>query len=486
MQHTADQPAPTPASVAWEAAVGRAPASGSVLVIGAGATSAAIRMARNGDEVTLLVATQTAAEAGRQQLDEFPHAVRSRLTLRHDELAALPASGQFSQIIEVLDDAGGWCMPDPRIRHARLEAGGRYRIVIPLAPEGLGGDPMDAGRESWSLLAGYFDQIAIDTVAGAVVIASQRRHEPIENGEAAEPPAQVDDLLTIFAAALHRGLSMMLRQRLTSNERDAQRLRAQLEGAVAARNTYDVQLRHAIGDRSAVEKRLEDLKRQAEVWQRQVQSLTEELASIRKDKDQQIQELRQQSRRLEERGKTLGLAAPRVDLLKHGEVRAGAARGKLPRIVVLEHSADEVAFHLEASDPRAGDFAELTVPLTLPPRKAARWVTSLWVHSPYSSDKVSGNIAWQVLVDGKPVLEEDCSSWPHKSLIRVFLAGRDTPYRLTVRTLAVVNCKPWSFGRAGRLHVSDIRHEPIEGGPTSAVTSTSPYAVVMVQPTSAR
>lgn len=174
-----------------------------------------------------------------------------------------------------------------------------------------------------------------------------------------------------------------------------------------------------------------------------------------------------------------GLPAPEVPDAAVDLSRAALRGGSVARPdsdvgVQVSREHGWVEFQIDRNDPRQGDFAQLDVQLDHADGEGRTAVLSLL--SPYCRPQLAGRIVYQVLLNGVPVLEEDVAMWDSVTTVRIVWTAIGEGSVLGVRVLALRDCEPWNWGRAGRVVVLQLSHRSFPGRPASQVFSTSPFA----------
>jgi len=161
--------------------------------------------------------------------------------------------------------------------------------------------------------------------------------------------------------------------------------------------------------------------------------------------------------------------------LAHASLRGGSVvrpDGDVGVRVSREHG--RVEFQIDRNDPRQGDYALLDVHLDHAAGDGRTAILSLL--SPYCRPQLAGRIVYQVLLNGVPVIEEDVAMWDSVTTVRIVWSAIGERSILGVRVLALRDCEPWNWGRAGRVVVLNLSHRSFPGRPALQVFSTSPFA----------
>lgn len=168
-------------------------------------------------------------------------------------------------------------------------------------------------------------------------------------------------------------------------------------------------------------------------------------------------------------------AQPGQTDLSDGTVVSGSLADPARRVpVVSSLSNNLVMFHLHASDPRKGDFAAYRLGLQHPPGQPA--TVHLRIHSPYHRPKNRGRLAYQLLLDGQVLLEEDVALWPYPNDVRILWTPLRPSTELAVRVVALRDCEPWSWGRAGRIFLRDLLFTDCPADARPGIYVTSPFS----------
>ena len=172
-----------------------------------------------------------------------------------------------------------------------------------------------------------------------------------------------------------------------------------------------------------------------------------------------------------------------VDLdLDEASIKGGSLLDKSAVVpVVWERDSTKLWFHMEASDPRRGDFAEFAIPIKHESNQGQTLAVRL--RQPYWRPKNQGRLVYQVLLDDRILLEEDAAFWSEINTIRVIWRSVGVESHLRIRAVAKKDCKPWNWGRAGRLLVLGISHRVCEHDGPLTILNTSPFSRTLTMQT---
>jgi polysaccharide pyruvyl transferase CsaB len=162
--------------------------------------------------------------------------------------------------------------------------------------------------------------------------------------------------------------------------------------------------------------------------------------------------------------------------LRKAVVRSGSLLDPQAEVpIVFRRESARAWFHLEQSDPRRGDFAALSLPIQ---HEVGEGHTALlYIRSPYMRPRNAGNLAYQVLLNGNIVLEEDIADWDETNAVRILWQADRAESDLQVRVVAKRDTKPWTWGKAGRILISGVTERKCEYAGPVKVYATSPFSL---------
>jgi len=443
-----------------------------VLVVGTSSIDLPMALARKQSNVTWVEDDLALLELARAEHGRLPQSLRKRIALLHAPLDA----GELGQtkFDLVVGNVATMLRRYGNVAAAlwtALSPGGVVLVLDDIASDRAGCDG-NGGYVEWLLqhLHVCFHAFSATEVAGRFTLLGKRRDEQREVAFADFLAAECDAVeLRDWELRVVRGRAGHYAERLASvlesTRSETRRLQEQLQGAVAARQTYDLELRYLLQVKDELLTQQNKLRRELETTRHQCATEKRGLVTQRREAERELTQLRE----------SLGMGGSAVDLRK-GQVIAASVEGEAREHVVLRHSENEALFHLADSGPSKGDFAELQVPIEVPDADYVK--ISFWVQSPYVSDKHFGFMAYQILVDATLLLEEDCARWKRNTYVQIFTKNVPGQLQLRVRSVAISDCKSWNFGLAGRIRVADVQCMPVETVPERAVVSTSPWANV--------
>ncbi len=151
-----------------------------------------------------------------------------------------------------------------------------------------------------------------------------------------------------------------------------------------------------------------------------------------------------------------------------------------PSIASVELTADRATLAYAIGAPQPDQTIGLRFPLTVPAGEPC--AISCTVESPYVRRRNTKWIAYQVAVDGTPVLEEDLALWERPNVISIELVPDSSSIDLTIRLVPLRPCKDWSWQRPSRLLIESVRVVPVAEGGDLRVGASSPHAQLLVAP----
>ena len=148
-----------------------------------------------------------------------------------------------------------------------------------------------------------------------------------------------------------------------------------------------------------------------------------------------------------------------------------------PAIAAVELTADRATLAYAIGAPQPDQAIGLSFPLAVTVGEPC--VVSCVVTSPYVRRRNRKWIAYQVVIDGTPVVEEDVALWGRPNRIDIELVPDRPSIDLTVSLVPLRPCKEWSWQRPSRLVVESVRIAPLPEGGERRVGASSPHCTVL-------
>ena len=148
-----------------------------------------------------------------------------------------------------------------------------------------------------------------------------------------------------------------------------------------------------------------------------------------------------------------------------------------PAIAAVELTADQATLSYAIGAPQPGQSIGLGFRLGATPGEAC--AVSCVVTSPYARRRNTKWIAYQVVLDGTPVVEEDIALWGRPNRIEIELVPDRPSIDLTIRLVPLKPCKDWSWQRPSRIVVESVRVSALAEGGETRVGASSPHASVV-------
>ncbi len=149
-------------------------------------------------------------------------------------------------------------------------------------------------------------------------------------------------------------------------------------------------------------------------------------------------------------------------------------------IASVELTADRATLAYAIGAPQPEQAIGLRFPLTVTAGEPC--VISCTVESPYVRRRNRRWIAYQVLVDGTPVAEEDIALWGPPNAISIEVVPEAPSIDLTVRLVPLRPCKEWSWQRPSRLLIESVCVVALPQGDDLRVGASSPHTRVLTAP----
>lgn len=134
--------------------------------------------------------------------------------------------------------------------------------------------------------------------------------------------------------------------------------------------------------------------------------------------------------------------------------------------------AEEMILQHDASAPKKGDFASASVTLENEANKA--YGLYMQIMSMYKNPECQGYMAYQVMLEGELLLEEDIALWRLPNSVQINWIPEKENSILEIRVVALQDCKPWQWGRASRMIIRDVTLGEVEYKGPMKSTFTSP------------
>lgn len=132
---------------------------------------------------------------------------------------------------------------------------------------------------------------------------------------------------------------------------------------------------------------------------------------------------------------------------------------------------------LYKTNPHKGDFISVNYLVELPRKKSNNnYIISFEVMSPYYNLTVKKRCEYYVLIDDKLLMAEDISDFPGINLITLADNWKENQVKITVQTIAIINCEPWNWGQAMKIKLQKIYISSCPPLSERVVSITSPFA----------
>ncbi|WP_156135311.1 hypothetical protein [Aeromonas taiwanensis] len=138
-----------------------------------------------------------------------------------------------------------------------------------------------------------------------------------------------------------------------------------------------------------------------------------------------------------------------VPLTKSEFISGSNIRDRKPELRFTKKDFSAI-FHLTNSAPLKGDFVSLVT--TIESTRANCLVINL--RTPYANPKLTGRMGVVVEFDGEQVWAQDASSW--KETQQIVIDINIGNHLLKITSIALKNCEPWSWGKAGCVIVERL------------------------------
>lgn len=142
--------------------------------------------------------------------------------------------------------------------------------------------------------------------------------------------------------------------------------------------------------------------------------------------------------------------------------------------------SDGVRILMTRSDPRAGDYVAMTIPLqNLPVGQGVE--IALDLTNPYHNENTVGRgMVYQVLLNDRLLLQEDVALNGDMNQVRIQMVPEHSEAKLVVRVTTSKDLRPWNWGTSASpviVHRVGVRQDPqiLEW----KVTSSSPDAEIL-------
>lgn len=159
------------------------------------------------------------------------------------------------------------------------------------------------------------------------------------------------------------------------------------------------------------------------------------------------------------------------------EFSSGNSKKDVDIPVSYQKYETSAVFYIDKNAPNKNDFAEAIINLKLNPNQLNEIIIHL--KSPFENPKNKGRMKYQVFYDEEPIIEEDISMWRETNQIIIPIKKGTSNLKLKVRIIAIKNCEPWNWGKAGTLIIEKISLR--KGHTVENVTASSPYSKITIR-----
>lgn len=160
--------------------------------------------------------------------------------------------------------------------------------------------------------------------------------------------------------------------------------------------------------------------------------------------------------------------------LEDAKIEAGSLNDPNAEVSVFGKAVDEeIIIQHERSDPKKGDYVAARLTLNHEPDQG--YGLHFNITSLYHNHQCRGYMAYQILLDGEILLEEDIALWRQPNSIQINWVPDKEKSILEARIVALRDCEPWQWNRASRTIWRDVSLAPIEHSGDMEIKFTSPY-----------
>jgi len=138
-----------------------------------------------------------------------------------------------------------------------------------------------------------------------------------------------------------------------------------------------------------------------------------------------------------------------------------------------------INFYIDVNAPKQGDSVKFRQQLKTDPGQG--YILFVSIQSPYMKPKNIGRMEYRILINGAIIMKEDIALWGLPNGVTILFQARDDECAMEVEIIAIKDCEPWSWGRAGELKIKDLELQLINYNGLLAVSTNSPFSECLGQ-----